>query len=114
MAVEITEGANTYKIPNPMTYSELINEGKSPEQAHRIMHEKVFGVNYAKDANGAPIEMGLGGPLQQTQQHKDALKVAEDRAAMAGKATNAQADIIAAAVSAGVQAGLKAAKEGEF
>lgn len=113
MAVEISLGENgsSYKIPNPMTYDELIAEGKSPEVANRIMHEKVFGVNYAKDPDGKPIENGLGSPLNPTKQHLDALRIENERKARSGQQSTTDANVIAAAVAAGVKAGLAAAKE---
>lgn len=113
MTVQIVDGANSYKIPNPMTVEELMAEGKTLEQAKHIMAEKVFGVNYSKDKDGNPVENGKGSALQPTQQHLDAIKVNEIRNQMAGKASSEQAEIIAKAVAAGVQMGMKAARDEE-
>lgn len=131
MTVEIQTEHGSYKLPNAMTVDELISEGKSPDQARKIMHERVFGVDYPVDDKGNPIERGLGGPLQQTGPHLQALKVAREReargpmgssldadalakavvAAVQASGSSNSADVIAKAVAAGVQAGLAAAKE---
>lgn len=134
-ATEVSDH-ETVKLPNPLTLEELIGEGKTPEQAQHIMRERVFGVNYSKDAKGDPIENGLGSALQPTKQHLDALKIAKKREAegsggapldantlaaavvaavkAAGPSNDTSADVIAAAVAAGVKAGLAAAKEDEL
>lgn len=105
-------GETTIKLPNAMTYQELIDEGKTPEQADQKMHERVFGVGFQRDNDGNVIEQGKGGPLQQTGSHKMALTLSEarQRKADGGGATS---DVIAAAVAAGVKAGLAQAKEQE-
>jgi hypothetical protein len=104
--------AVTVKLPNALTIDELMNEGKTLEQANAIMHERVFGKGFARGEDGRVIEQGIGGPLQQTPNHLRAKEEAELRKLKAdgGGATSA---VIAAAVAAGVQAGLAAAKEKE-
>lgn len=103
-------GESTVKLPNAMSYDELLNEGKSPEQAKKIMAERVFGVNFPIDEKGNPIERGKGSKLQPTSQHVEALRVANDRA-LHKSGGGVSSDVISAAVAAGVQAGLSAAKE---
>ena len=128
-----TNDHETIKLPNPLTLDELISEGKTHEQAQHIMRERVFGVNYARDEKGNPVENGLGSSLQPTAQHKEALRIANERvgrpsvagnaldanalaaavvaAVKAGNGGAANADVIATAVAAGVKAGLASAKE---
>lgn len=101
----------TVKLPNSATLGELINDGNSPEQANEILHKRVFGANYKRDEDGKPVEQGLGGPLQQTSQHFQALERERERKAMAGGRANS--DVISAAVAAGVQAGLAAARDAD-
>ncbi len=35
----------------------------------------VFGVGFKRDRHGNPIEQGLGGPLQPTRQHVEAIRI---------------------------------------
>jgi len=108
----------TTKLPNALTLEELVGEGKTVEQAHAILADRVFGVNHGKDAEGKPIERGHGSPEREAafaakhpgvkSNHVKALELAEQRKAQTSGV--AQADVIAAAVAAGVQAGLAAAK----
>lgn len=107
-------GESTVKLPNSMTFDELIGAGNTPDQARIIMNKRVFGDNHEVDAQGKPIEQGKGSAKQPTPQHLAALQLANDR-----KLHHAQggagigSDVIAQAVAAGVQAGLAAAKDKE-
>jgi len=101
----------TVKLPNALTRGELIGEGKTPEAADNILNTRVFGVGHKTDDKGKPIEQGMGSPGNETYQHKEALRVALERKAMANPNS---ADVIAAAVAAGVQAGLAARDAEKF
>lgn len=115
----------TVRLPNQLTKPELLAAGKSPEEADRIMHERVFGVGFKRDEDGNPIEQGKGGPLQQTGQHLEALRIAEERkkaakpvdiaaivAAIQGASTTQMTpELIAAAVAAGVKAAMEVQPE---
>lgn len=101
----------TVKLPNAMTYGELLAEGKSDDDAKRIMDERVFGKNVTYDKKGAPVERGKGSALQPTSHHVEALRKAEEAKAI--RMPN-NADVIAAAVAAGVQAGLAQSREEKF
>ena len=98
----------TVKLPNSMSFSELVDSGKSPEEAKRIMHQRVFG-DGVQFKDGKVIEVGLGAPGHETAEHFEALALRKQREAMANPNS---ADVIAAAVAAGVKAGL-ASKEAE-
>ena len=102
--------AVTVKLPNALTFAELVGEGKTPEHANRIMHDRVFGVGHAKDDKGKPIEQGHGAPGHETAQHKEALRLATERRAQANPNS---AEVIAAAVAAGIRAGMAAEREAE-
>lgn len=103
------------KLPNPMTIAELIQAGKTPEEARHVMNQRVFGVDYRMDAEGNPIEQGYGSPYHLKQfpersgSHNAALALEAQRKKLEGRNDPIGADVIAAAVSAGVQAGLAAA-----
>jgi hypothetical protein len=81
-------------VPFPRTEGEWIEkkmvqgfsyEDAQKEATHRLRQD-VFGSNYALDAKGNPVEVGLGSKHQQSHQHKMALKKAEEaRAAMRSK-----------------------------
>lgn len=114
----------SYKLPNQMSYAELVAAGKTDEEADRIMHERVFGVGYKLDENGKPIEQGKGGPLQVTAQHVEALRVADERRkasrpvdiasiieAIGKSQTQMSPELIAAAVAAGVKAAMASSRE---
>lgn len=103
-----TPEAVTVKLPNALTIAELIGEGKTPEVANRIMRERVFGAGFKVNDAGQPVEQGLGSPGHETPQHKEALRLSLERKAHANPNN---ADVIAAAVAAGVKAGLAAAKD---
>ncbi len=107
-AYELPNGE--YKLPNAMNMNELIAEGKSPEQANKIMHERVFGVGFQRNDKGQPIEQGKGSAAQPTPQHTEALRLTEARK-MQKEGGGATSEVIAAAVAAGVKAGLAAARE---
>jgi len=107
----MAEDQVTVKLPNALTYDELVGEGKSPEAARRIMNDRVFGVGHKVDEDGKPIEQGLGSPGHETHQHKEALRLANERKAHANPNS---ADVIASAVAAGVKAGIAAAKEDQL
>ena len=100
----------TVKLPNALTRAELIAEGKTPEAADRIMRERVFGAGHKTDPDGKPIEQGMGSPANETHQHKEALRIANERKAMANPNS---ADVIAAAVAAGIRAGMAAERDAE-
>lgn len=104
----MAEDAVTVKLPNALTYAGLIGEGKTPEEANRIMHQRVFGADHKKDAAGKPVEQGRGAPGNETAQHKEALRLSLERKA---QAQPNNADVITAAVAAGIKAGMAAAKE---
>lgn len=106
----MAEDQVTVKLPNAMTYAEIIGAGKSPEEAKKIMNERVFGVGH-ETVDGKPVERGRGSPGNETSQHKEALALAQLRKATANPNS---ADVIAAAVAAGVKAGLAAAKENDL
>lgn len=104
--------AVTVKLPNYLTHEDLIASGRTPEQAEHIMNERVFGVGYERHPEtGKPIERGFGSEKQQTQQHLNALAKAAEQAA---RTNPNSAEVIAAAVAAGVKAGLAAAKGEDF
>ena len=110
----------TAKLPNSMTYQELIDEGKTPEQAHEILRKRVFGDNHKLDAQGKVIEQGHGSPAHEARMkergaistpHQQALARENERKLLAGG--NANADVIAAAVAAGMKAGAAQIREDE-
>lgn len=111
-------GEMVAKLPNAMTYKELIDSGKSPADAQRILRERVFGVGHPTAEDGKPVEIGLGSLHQQKHHpelsgpHKAALAREGERKAMMGGGAAINADVISAAVAAGVQAGLAAGKDG--
>jgi hypothetical protein len=99
MADEKTE----VKLPNHMTAEELIASGKSPEQAKKIMSDRVFGVDHKVDEAGKPIEQGIGSaanPFKST--HEAALKKAQEANARLGLGASPEviASIVAAVMSA--------------
>lgn len=107
----------TAKLPNAMTKGELIDGGMSADDAELEMHKRVFGHNAIFDHAGEPIERGAGSPEYEKKlkakgvkksPHDRALELEESRKALTGVG---QADVIAKAVAAGVQAGLKAGRE---
>lgn len=93
------------KLPNAMTEQELIDGGKSPEEARHIMHQRVFGADFKTDADGKPVEKGKGSALQPTPQHVEAL--ARENARNAMVAGHGNSKVISEAVAAGVKAGLQ-------
>lgn len=102
----LSGGGGTYKLPNAMTLDELVSEGRSKEDAHQIMHERVFGVGFQRDRDGNPIEKGKGSALQPTPQHHEQLKLSEMRRKMTDPAANAEftAGLIKEAIAAGIAA----------
>lgn len=104
----MSEEQTTVKLPNALTLGELMGEGKTTSEAKRIMADRVFGVGHSHDEEGKPVEQGLGSPANPTPQHKEALRLATERKAFS-QPNNAE--VIAAAVAAGVKAGLAAARE---
>ena len=90
------------KLPNHMTLEELVASGKSLEQAKQIMHERVFGKDFKRDANGEPIEQGIGSeanPFKAT--HLAALeKAVQMRVAHSGANPQMIAEIVAATLAA--------------
>ena len=95
------------KLPNAMTVAELVNSGVTHEQASLIMHKRVFGENVQFDKTGKPIEIGIGSeanPFKGT--HNSALAMHLQKQATVNPNN---ADIIKAAVEAGVKAGLASA-----
>lgn len=106
----MSEQPLTVKLPNPMTIQELVDGGKSVAEANEIMHQRVFGHDFKRDEDGKPIEMGIGSPGNPYKaSHLAALARSEERKAKSAGGMNAE--LIAAAVAAGVKAGLAAAKE---
>ena len=104
----MAEAQFTDNCSSPITYAELIAAGKTPEQATKILNERVFGTGHQVNAKGVPVEQGRGSPSNETSQHKEALRISLERKA---QAQPNNADVIAAAVAAGVKAGLAAARE---
>lgn len=110
----------TAKLPNALTLDELVNDGKTPEQAREILAKRVFGENHKIDAQGRPIEQGHGSPAHEAKMkakgaistpHQQALARENERKLMAGG--NANATVIAEAVAAGVRAGMQAQAEAD-
>ena len=100
----------TAKLPNAMTLQELVDGGMSLEDAKHEMNKRVFGHNYRLDAEGNPIEQGFGSEANpQKGPHLAALKLEESRKMAAGG--NANADVIAKAVAAGLVQGARMARE---
>jgi hypothetical protein len=83
---------------------EVVDAMSSQERARykREMEIAVFGVGHEVDANGKPIEQGLGSAKQPTKQHFDALAAEAERQASMGRGSSKIiADAVAAALAAG-------------
>lgn len=106
----MSEDQVTVKLPNSLTLDELVGGGMSLEAARRVLRDRVFGVGHKVDEDGKPLEQGLGSPANPTPQHIEALRLATEKKAQTSPNS---ADVIAAAVAAGVKAGLAAAREAD-
>ena len=104
-------GELSAKLPNALTYSDMVANGTPVHEIHEIMHRRVFGDNYKRDNEGRPVEQGMGSAANPTPQHVEALQRAKERQLGGGQSLDS--DVIAKAVAAGVQAGLAHAEKPE-
>ena len=99
------------KLPNALTFEDMVANGMSAAEASDVLHKRVFGDNFRRDAEGKPIEQGMGSTLHPTPQHTEALQRANARSFNPPETIGA--DVIAKAVEAGVKAGIAHAEKSE-
>ena len=108
------------KLPNAMNKAELIQGGMTEEQAELEMQKRVFGADVRFTEEGNPVEQGAGSKSHEAKlnakgvidtPHQKALALEAQRNVLVGRGQTAGADVITAAVAAGVKAGLTAGRE---